>query len=146
MSDRNLGDPDPGRGPLPQWWWDFSLRARRLFALSLAVVVLVVSMLAVQQIRSGEPHPDVFVARMDPARVEIWNSLAECESGSDWSANTENGYYGGLQFSLTSWGEVNGETRPDAASPNEQIMRAEMLWELQGFGAWPACSAKLGLD
>ncbi len=134
------------RAPLPQWWWDLSLRSRRLAALGVVATTVVLLVFGVQRIRSGEPNPDRFVARMAPARVEVWDSIAECESGSDWSANTGNGYYGGLQFGLTSWGEVGGETRPDLASRNEQIMRAEMLWERQGFSAWPTCAAKLGLN
>lgn len=134
------------RAPLPQWWWDLSLRSRRLVALGVVATTVVLLGFGVQWIRSGEPNPDRFVAGLSPARVETWDSLAECESEGDWSANTGNDYYGGLQFGLTSWGEVGGETRPDLASRNEQIMRAEMLWERQGFGAWPACSAKLGLN
>ena len=136
----------PRRAPLPQWWWDLSLRSRRLVALGVVIATLVVLGVGVQSIRSGEPNPDRFVARMAPDRVEVWDSLAQCESGGDWSANTGNGYYGGLQFGLVTWGEVGGETRPDLASRNEQIMRAEMLSEVRGFQPWPACSAQLGLN
>lgn len=75
----------------------------------------------------------------------VWDRLAQCESGGNWSINTGNGYYGGLQFSLASWRGVGGSGYPHQASRAEQISRAEALRERQGWGAWPACSAKLGL-
>jgi LysM repeat protein len=75
----------------------------------------------------------------------VWDSLARCESGGNWAINTGNGYYGGLQFSLSSWRGVGGSGYPHQASREEQIARAEMLLARQGWGAWPACSAKLGL-
>lgn len=75
----------------------------------------------------------------------VWDQLARCESGGNWSINTGNGYYGGLQFSLGSWQGVGGSGLPSNASREEQIMRAELLLARQGWGAWPACSAKLGL-
>ncbi len=76
---------------------------------------------------------------------EAWDRLAACESGGNWHINTGNGYYGGLQFSLSSWQAVGGSGYPHQASKSEQIHRAEMLRARQGWGAWPACSAKLGL-
>lgn len=75
----------------------------------------------------------------------VWDRLAQCESGGNWAINTGNGYYGGLQFSLSSWQAVGGSGLPSDASREEQIMRAEQLRAMQGWGAWPACSAKLGL-
>lgn len=75
----------------------------------------------------------------------VWDSLAACESGGNWSINTGNGYYGGVQFSLGSWRAVGGSGLPSDASREEQIARAEALLARQGWGAWPACSAKLGL-
>ena len=137
--------PGGRRAPLPQWWWNMSLRGRRTIASGVVVALLVLLVAGVQWVRSGEPDPDRFVAQMTPARVQLWDDMAQCESEGDWSANTGNGYYGGLQFSITSWEEVGGEIRPDLATRNEQIMRAEMLSELQGFQAWPFCSAQLGL-
>ena len=73
-----------------------------------------------------------------------WDALAACESGGNWSINTGNGYYGGLQFSLQSWRAVGGSGYPHQASKAEQIKRAEMLLARQGWGAWPACTSKLG--
>ncbi len=75
----------------------------------------------------------------------VWDRLAQCESSGNWSINTGNGYYGGLQFSLSSWRAVGGTGYPHQASKAEQIARAEKLKAIQGWGAWPACSAKLGL-
>jgi hypothetical protein len=77
-----------------------------------------------------------------------WNRLAQCESGGNWRINTGNGYYGGLQFSLGSWAYVGGTRyapRPDLASRTQQVAAAERLLDRQGWGAWPACSRKLGL-
>jgi hypothetical protein len=78
-------------------------------------------------------------------RARIWDALADCESGGNWSINTGNGYYGGLQFSLSSWRAVGGSGYPHQHSKAEQIARGERLQDLQGWGAWPACSRKLGL-
>jgi hypothetical protein len=75
----------------------------------------------------------------------VWDALAECESGGDWSINTGNGYYGGLQFALTSWRAVGGTGYPHQASRDEQIARAEILLSVQGWGAWPACARRVGL-
>lgn len=77
-----------------------------------------------------------------------WNRLAQCESGGNWSINTGNGYYGGLQFSLASWRYVDGDRhapRPDLATRTQQVWAAERLLDVQGWSAWPACSRKLGL-
>lgn len=79
------------------------------------------------------------------ANGSVWDRLAACESGGNWAINTGNGYYGGLQFSLSSWRGVGGSGYPHQASRAEQIARAEQLLARQGWGAWPACSAKLGL-
>lgn len=80
-----------------------------------------------------------------PANAGVWDQLAACESGGNWSINTGNGYYGGVQFSQQSWEAVGGTGLPSNASKAEQIARAEQLKAIQGWGAWPACSAKLGL-
>ena len=77
-----------------------------------------------------------------------WDRLAQCESGGDWHINTGNGYYGGLQFAAGTWnGFGGGEFAPtaDKASRIEQIYVAEKVLAQQGWGAWPACSASLGL-
>lgn len=88
--------------------------------------------------RAAAPAPSV-------AGGSTWDRLAQCESGGRWDVNTGNGYYGGLQFTPSSWRAVGGSGLPHQASREEQIMRAEKLRAMQGWGAWPACSAKLGL-
>jgi LysM repeat protein len=75
----------------------------------------------------------------------VWDRLAQCESGGNWSINTGNGYYGGLQFTLGSWWGVGGSGYPHQASKSEQIARGKILQSRQGWGAWPACAAMLGL-
>lgn len=77
--------------------------------------------------------------------TSVWDQLAECESGGDWHINTGNGYYGGVQFSKESWDGVGGNGYPHENSREEQIHRAELLLDMQGWSAWPACSRKLGL-
>ncbi|MER8025274.1 resuscitation-promoting factor [Glutamicibacter protophormiae] len=77
-----------------------------------------------------------------------WAALAKCESGGNWSINTGNGYYGGLQFSASSWRAVGGTKYaplPHQATPAEQVAAAEKLRASGGWGHWPACSSKLGL-
>jgi uncharacterized protein YabE (DUF348 family) len=76
----------------------------------------------------------------------VWDSLAACESGGNWAINTGNGYYGGLQFSLGTWQAYGGTGLPSAASRETQIAVATRLRDASGgYGAWPHCSAQLGL-
>lgn len=84
-------------------------------------------------------------APVSTSNAGVWDRLAQCESGGNWSTNTGNGYYGGLQFSQSSWQAVGGSGLPSQASKAEQIARAEKLQAVQGWGAWPACTAKLGI-
>jgi hypothetical protein len=80
----------------------------------------------------------------DPYSYATWDTLSQCESGGNWSINTGNGYYGGVQFSLSSWQAVGGTGYPHENSRETQITMAIRLWEQQGWGAWPACTAELG--
>ena len=76
-----------------------------------------------------------------------WDQLAQCESGGNWSINTGNGFTGGLQFLQSTWLAVGGgEFAPDAylASREEQIIVAERLVAISGWGAWPGCTSKFG--
>ncbi|AJE32477.1 resuscitation-promoting factor A [Corynebacterium humireducens NBRC 106098 = DSM 45392] len=78
-----------------------------------------------------------------------WDRLAQCESGGNWAINTGNGYQGGLQFSPSTWAAYGGtQFAPTAnlASREQQIAIAEKTLAGQGWGAWPACSRKLGLN
>ncbi|MBG6084669.1 transglycosylase family protein [Zhihengliuella flava] len=85
-------------------------------------------------------------APANAASTSTWEALAECESGGDWSINTGNGYYGGLQFSMSTWEAFGGSGNPADASKSQQIAIAENVLATQGWGAWPACSAELGLS
>ncbi|MEJ7585442.1 MAG: transglycosylase family protein [Acidimicrobiales bacterium] len=75
----------------------------------------------------------------------VWDRLAQCEAGGNWSINTGNGFYGGLQFTLSSWQGVGGTGYPHQNSRETQIAMGQRLQASQGWGAWPACSIKLGL-
>lgn len=78
-----------------------------------------------------------------------WDRLAQCEAGGNWAINTGNGYQGGLQFSPSTWSAYGGqEFAPTAnlATREEQIVVGERTLAGQGWGAWPACSARLGLN
>ncbi|WP_080796057.1 resuscitation-promoting factor Rpf1 domain-containing protein [Corynebacterium pacaense] len=78
-----------------------------------------------------------------------WDRLAACESGGNWGINTGNGYHGGVQFSASTWAAYGGrEFAPTAnlATREQQIAVAERTLAGQGWGAWPSCSAKLGLN
>ncbi|MFE4689511.1 transglycosylase family protein [Streptomyces sp. NPDC056749] len=81
------------------------------------------------------------------ASVDTWDAVAQCESGGNWSINTGNGYYGGLQFSQSSWAAAGGTqyaARADLATKGQQIAAAEKLLDLQGPGAW-SCAGAGGL-
>jgi LysM repeat protein len=75
----------------------------------------------------------------------VWDRLAQCESGGSWSTNTGNGYSGGLQFSAGTWRANGGGGSAHTASRAEQVRVAQRVLASQGWGAWPACSARLGL-
>ena len=79
------------------------------------------------------------------APESAWDKLAQCESGGNWSINTGNGYYGGIQFNASTWHAFGGEGLPHQASKSEQIAVAERTLAAQGWNAWPACSRKMGL-
>jgi resuscitation-promoting factor RpfB len=70
----------------------------------------------------------------------VWDRLAQCEAGGRWNANTGNGYYGGLQFDIGTFGG-----RADLATREQQIAKAESVRAVRGFSPWPACARKLGL-
>ena len=98
--------------------------------------------------------PAPVVAAPAPQRVvtydgdTVWDRLAQCEASGNWAANTGNGYYGGLQFSYSTWhGYDGGEFAeyPHEATREEQITVAKRLHAARGFQPWPACRVKLGL-
>ena len=82
------------------------------------------------------------------AAGSVWDSIAQCESGGNWAINTGNGYYGGLQFNAGTWSDYGGgEYAPTAnlATRDQQIAIAQKVQAAQGWGAWPACTASLGI-
>jgi len=93
------------------------------------------------------------VALLSPASAAVakssvnWDAVAQCESGGNWSINTGNGYYGGLQFSRSTWKAYGGgkyASTANKASRAEQIRIAEKVLDGQGIGAWPVCGKKAG--
>jgi len=82
------------------------------------------------------------------AAASVWDAVAACESGGNWAINTGNGYYGGLQFSSSTWKSSGGTSfaaRADQATRAEQILTAQHVLASQGPGAWPTCGARAGL-
>jgi hypothetical protein len=82
------------------------------------------------------------------ASGSTWDRIAACESGGNWHINTGNGFSGGLQFTPSTWRAFGGSAYASSAylaSRGAQITVAERVLASQGWGAWPACSAKLGL-
>jgi LysM repeat protein len=80
------------------------------------------------------------------AEEHNWDGVAHCESSGNWSINTGNGYYGGLQFSQSTWegyGGLEYAPRAHLASKGEQIAVAERTLDGQGVGAWPTCGRHL---
>ncbi|MFJ5709508.1 transglycosylase family protein [Streptomyces sp. NPDC093105] len=80
------------------------------------------------------------------ATASEWDRVAQCESGGNWSINTGNGYYGGLQFSASTWAAYGGTayaSTADQASKSQQIAIAEKVLAGQGKGAWPSCGVGL---
>jgi nucleoid-associated protein YgaU len=73
-----------------------------------------------------------------------WDAVAQCESSGNWAINTGNGYYGGLQFSQSTWNAYGGQqyaSRADLATREEQIAVAEKTLAGQGWGAWSCAYA-----
>ena len=78
----------------------------------------------------------------------VWDQVAQCESGGNWSINTGNGYYGGLQFSPRTWKAFGGQefaSNANQATKSEQIAIAQRTLQQQGPGAWPTCGQRAGL-
>ena len=80
----------------------------------------------------------------DPYLDASWDKLAQCEAGGNWSINTGNGYYGGLQFSLSTWRGLGGTGLPSDHPREVQIAMGKKLWQTSGWAAWPACTRKFG--
>ncbi|MBC9725926.1 peptidoglycan DD-metalloendopeptidase family protein [Streptomyces sp. TRM68367] len=98
---------------------------------------------------AGIALPFVGTGTAQAADADTWNKVAACESSNDWNINTGNGFYGGLQFTQSTW-EAYGGTRyaprADLATKDQQIAVAGKVLDGQGPGAWPACSVRAGLS
>jgi LysM repeat protein len=98
---------------------------------------------------AGIALPFLGTGTAQAASVDTWDKVAQCESTGNWSINSGNGYYGGLQFSQSTW-SANGGTkfapRADQATKEEQIRVAEKVLDSQGPQAWPSCGPKAGLS
>ncbi|WP_276308904.1 transglycosylase family protein [Euzebya rosea] len=91
------------------------------------------------------PNSQTIVPPAGITPENVWDHLAMCESSGDWHINTGNGYYGGIQFLPESWAWVGGTGLPHEHTREEQIYRGTLLWQIQGWEAWPQCARKLGL-
>ncbi|MGW5250813.1 transglycosylase family protein [Streptomyces sp. NPDC004129] len=97
---------------------------------------------------AGMAIPLIGAGAAHAADVDTWTKVAACESSGDWSINTGNGYYGGLQFTQSTWEAYGGTAyagRADLATRDQQIAVAEKVLAGQGPGAWPVCSVRAGL-
>jgi hypothetical protein len=111
------------------------------------LVALQVQRTAARPTATRNPSPPTGSAGPGPeAPSHDWDAVAQCESGGDWSINTGNGYYGGLQFSQSTWEAYGGAAyapRADLATRSQQIAVAEKVLSGQGPGAWPTCGRSL---
>ncbi|GAA2545198.1 MULTISPECIES: transglycosylase family protein [Streptomyces] len=97
---------------------------------------------------AGMALPLMGTGAAQAADVETWDKVATCESSNDWDINTGNGFYGGLQFTQSTWEAFGGTRyapRADLATKDQQIAIAEKVLDGQGPGAWPVCSVRAGL-
>ncbi|MET7620095.1 transglycosylase family protein [Streptomyces sp. NPDC005408] len=97
---------------------------------------------------AGMALPLIGAGTAHAASVDVWEKVAGCESTNNWKINTGNGYYGGLQFTQSTWEAYGGRhyaPRADLASKDQQIAVAEKVLKGQGPKAWPVCSARAGL-
>ncbi len=92
-------------------------------------------------------RPVIYVGTKEKVinNLDTWNQIANCESSSNWSANTGNGYYGGLQISKATWDSYAPSVGistdyPYQASKDEQILVAEQIQKNQGWSSWGSCS------
>ncbi len=113
-------------------------RAGRALSTRFAAVVAAAGIVTASLIAAPAAH----------ASGTVWDRVASCESGGRWHINTGNGYYGGLQFSGSTWSGYHGgfyASRADLATRLEQIAVAQRVLAAQGPGAWPVCSIRAGL-
>lgn len=108
---------------------------RRMAVLGGALAVLPVAGLVTATASSAAP-------------ASTWDKVAQCEATGNWSIDSGNGFYGGLQFTSSTWAAFGGTqyaSQANQATAAQQIAIGEKVLAAQGPGAWPICSAKAGL-
>ena len=89
--------------------------------------------------------PIALAGNAEAAPSSVWDKVAQCESGGNWAINTGNGFYGGLQFTASTWRAYGGTayaSQANLASREAQIAVAERVLAGQGIGAWPVCGPR----
>lgn len=109
---------------------------------ALVTLAVVASAAGVVGWQSGLAHAEGGHVYDNP---QAWDNMAICESGGNWSADTGNGYYGGLQFTMETWTVYGGTGNPAAASREQQIEIAKKVRAAQGWQAWPSCARQHNL-
>lgn len=104
-------------------------RTRRLISVIVAACIPVVTSV-------------LFVGTAAAGSGVNWDAVAQCESGGNWAINTGNGFYGGLQFAMSTWRANGGVGNPVNATREQQIAVAERVLRSQGIGAWPVCGKR----
>ncbi len=132
------GKIPPRHQPCARFTWRMEMtRTSRLFAgIGTAAIAVTAPLVFAASAQAG------------PVRQDPWDRVAQCESGGNWSANTGNGYYGGLQFSRGTWHSFGGGAfagSANQATRSEQIAIAGKVLRAQGWRAWPTCSVRAGL-
>ena len=97
---------------------------------------------------TGNPTSDTDAAASGATDAAVWDALAQCESGGDWTIDTHNGRYGGVQLDQGTWLNNGGGAYaplPNRATRVQQIVVAERVRAAQGFSTWSSCAATLGL-
>jgi len=125
----------PASGQVPRW----------MARAALAAIAAPESAAPVRTPQAGPSAPAQAAAPAPPSSGGAnWAAIAACESGGNWSANTGNGFYGGLQFTEQTWLAYGGgqyASSANLASESEQIAVADRVLAGQGIGAWPVCGA-----
>jgi len=125
----------PASGQVPRW----------MARAALAAIAAPESAAPVRTPQAGPSAPAQAAAPAPPSSGGAnWAAIAACESGGNWSANTGNGFYGGLQFTEQTWLANGGgqyASSANLATAAQQIAVAQRVLTSQGIGAWPVCGA-----
>jgi hypothetical protein len=124
-----------GKGP-EAWRWEKLQADRRADQLQRRLAARVRQVRRLQAVVGRSFIPD------------YWVAIASCESGVDWDYNGSSGFDGAVQFHPGTWSSYRLPGYPAfawQASPFQQLVIAELVLARQGWGAWPACSRKVGL-